>query len=899
MISSTSPNPVPSYNGQQTFTINGTGFDPACAVTLRDLRTGQTYPNRNKISQTNTSITLKPNFGTAPGEWSVEVINPGGLSSGQFRFQVGQPAVPGETLSSFEIIDVAPTRADGTSTVNAVAPSNVEQVFSFRAIATYLDGSQADFTNSCKWDVAGDPKAAADGGRLRIFPGVTASSLNLSAHFPGGEAGLTARRVIPVTPSLVVDAMAQLGEFLETEVTLTANSWGPNGPAISYSWTVNNDPIDSTGTGQQVKRIFAPGAQYLIGVEGVDSQGLRDSYYFYLSLERSSAFEPTTSTAVAAKRGAVIASDHSVAVLDDPARRNRGLLVVIHGLWDSEHGSCKKTASGAKVCDEWPAEMANAIEAALVNDPPYVLLYDWSEMSDPTHFRTGGRIWGSSQWKVAQLDDYELIRPYGLAHGKVLADIIEDYAEIGLIDRSKSVHLIGHSAGGFVAGECGKALKRAGYANVQATMLDTPAPASEHFVDRSNGCRLERYIANRYSGAPPPYPPDWYSLVEKIDFYNRRFEYHVPVFQSAASGSTSASAPYYETRFRIFPDGYYHRFVLDLISNDHVQQHDYAHSWYIDSASSSMSGGGFEYSPFMRTAPFPASPSRGFQAGLLASGSMSENAPTSSASTPLSGFSTFGEVSESSGVFTLTEQENSGIYVDTTLPPEVSAFVFSYRWTTLGDGDFLSVHWNEEPPLAMIPAVGMDAGVFVETEVPLEGFAGQTGRLTVKLVSRNDANAVIELTGFSLRTSEDPDGDGLSAEDEANFGTDPMKPDTDGDGLNDDYEALTAFTNPLAADTDGDGMSDAKELAGGTNPLSSASLLRISNFQFHPDGSVLLTWPSVSGKNYRIVRAADVTRLDYLTIESGISASAPTNTFIDTPPADASKAFYWIEVEPF
>ena len=69
---------------------------------------------------------------------------------------------------------------------------------------------------------------------------------------------------------------------------------------------------------------------------------------------------------------------------------------------------------------------------------------------------------------------------------------------------------------------------------------------------------------------------------------------------------------------------------------------------------------------------------------------------------------------------------------------------------------------------------------------------------------------------------EDQDGDGLSALQEFNAGTNPRVADTDGDGI-DDGEELTAgvdgfITNPLLADSDGDGLSDGVEVAVGSDP---------------------------------------------------------------------------------
>jgi hypothetical protein len=63
----------------------------------------------------------------------------------------------------------------------------------------------------------------------------------------------------------------------------------------------------------------------------------------------------------------------------------------------------------------------------------------------------------------------------------------------------------------------------------------------------------------------------------------------------------------------------------------------------------------------------------------------------------------------------------------------------------------------------------------------------------------------------------DSDNDGLSDQDEANLGTDPNNPDTDGDGVPDgqDQDPLNA---PQPVDTDGDGLTDDDEANLGTDP---------------------------------------------------------------------------------
>ncbi|HUR41357.1 MAG TPA: tandem-95 repeat protein [Verrucomicrobiae bacterium] len=67
----------------------------------------------------------------------------------------------------------------------------------------------------------------------------------------------------------------------------------------------------------------------------------------------------------------------------------------------------------------------------------------------------------------------------------------------------------------------------------------------------------------------------------------------------------------------------------------------------------------------------------------------------------------------------------------------------------------------------------------------------------------------------------DADFDGLTNAEEIAAGTDPSKPDTDGDSLLDGEEVNTYGTDPTLADTDGDGLSDGAEVGGtATNPLA-------------------------------------------------------------------------------
>ena len=65
--------------------------------------------------------------------------------------------------------------------------------------------------------------------------------------------------------------------------------------------------------------------------------------------------------------------------------------------------------------------------------------------------------------------------------------------------------------------------------------------------------------------------------------------------------------------------------------------------------------------------------------------------------------------------------------------------------------------------------------------------------------------------GIGDNNDFDDDNDGISDDDEIKkYGTNPLSPDTDGDGLTDDKE-IEIRTDPLRQDTDGDGIIDSKD----------------------------------------------------------------------------------------
>ena len=80
----------------------------------------------------------------------------------------------------------------------------------------------------------------------------------------------------------------------------------------------------------------------------------------------------------------------------------------------------------------------------------------------------------------------------------------------------------------------------------------------------------------------------------------------------------------------------------------------------------------------------------------------------------------------------------------------------------------------------------------------------------------------------------DCDEDGIGNKSEIKYGTDPLKKDTDLDGLTDFDELIDLKTDPLHEDTDKDGLTDYAEHRIGTDPLNPKSL-------GHLDGEVFIS----------------------------------------------------------
>ncbi|MCL4264229.1 MAG: protein kinase [Anaerolineae bacterium] len=142
-------------------------------------------------------------------------------------------------------------------------------------------------------------------------------------------------------------------------------------------------------------------------------------------------------------------------------------------------------------------------------------------------------------------------------------------------------------------------------------------------------------------------------------------------------------------------------------------------------------------------------------------------------------------------------------------------------------------------PFGMFSVNGIKSRAVVSISGTATAFAVRTQEVVVaEEVTRATATALSAVqaeTATAVATInyglQDNDKDGLSNAEEAEFGTNPDKADTDEDGLNDGEEINSdgvrlLNTDPLNPDTDNDGLLDGEEVRGNPNPPPQCEIAR-------------------------------------------------------------------------
>ena len=125
--------------------------------------------------------------------------------------------------------------------------------------------------------------------------------------------------------------------------------------------------------------------------------------------------------------------------------------------------------------------------------------------------------------------------------------------------------------------------------------------------------------------------------------------------------------------------------------------------------------------------------------------------------------------------------------------------------------------------------------------------------------------------------------------------------DSDQDGLPDNWEMLHFgdLAEGAEGDFDGDGNSNLNENLAGTDPADARSRFLIASARSaETPGSVTLTWSSVPGKNYRIMRSYDLGAGSWQQVQTASAEPGPSQTTSASVALEAGRGevFFRIEV---
>lgn len=234
----------------------------------------------------------------------------------------------------------------------------------------------------------------------------------------------------------------------------------------------------------------------------------------------------------------------------DPSRSG-GLVVIAHGL----HGGVGP--------DSWMLELKTAIEEEASGRTPDVVLVEWAKSAAPSR---GGRGAVSSSVdssttvgrSAAWLDDIAQIRPQAEEIGKLVGLKLALEMKRGELSSDQPMHLIGHSAGGFVVLKIARILNDLELlpARFRVTMLDTPVPRQTELDAVLEFADVDYFRTSDFAQLVPP-----------VDYHPRWHRSDVPL-----------------------PAG----------TDPYLAAHEYAHEWYERSVRDHDSLDGFARSPLLR-----------------------------------------------------------------------------------------------------------------------------------------------------------------------------------------------------------------------------------------------------------------------------------------------------------
>lgn len=119
-------------------------------------------------------------------------------------------------------------------------------------------------------------------------------------------------------------------------------------------------------------------------------------------------------------------------------------------------------------------------------------------------------------------------------------------------------------------------------------------------------------------------------------------------------------------------------------------------------------------------------------------------------------------------------------------------------------------------------------------------------------------------------------------------------PDTDGDGMDDDWEMayFSTLSRNGTGDFDGDGSSDLAEFRAGTDPTNLGSILRVITVSSLFGGRKNIIWSASPGKTYRVQFKDDLYDPGWLDAPQTVTAAGTTAVWLEGDSAAPPQRFY-------
>ena len=770
--------PTALWNVGGTFQFSASSAsvnENAGSVTLTVTRSGGSsgaasvnYATANGTASAGTDYTATSgDFTWADGNSDTKTItvpiSDDSLADGDKYFTVQLSAALGASLGStyFTTVTIVDNEipTDTTSpTVRITSPTSAS-TYSTGSSSINISGTASDNIGVTRVAWANDRGGSGDCSGTTSWSknGITLYSgqniITITAYDSAGNPG-SDTLTVTYTPSVLSASISLLsgsGElYINNTISFSANVSGDQG-SMSYQWDLNGDGSFDDAASQQVSYQYSTEGTRLVQVRVTDESHTALAKMFIMIGKPPVPNEPPTPPIPNVPGSARDPLNGTNAFIPDVSKKNNGLIIIAHGM---------NTSSSS----DWIAPMAKAITNKLGRSTPNIMAWDWEDLAvvdaDP--------ISEPIQW-LYQLGK---LRSNGCREGGRVAEWIIENITANNIDQNKPIHIIGHSAGGFIGGGCAMNIP---LRINQISLLDTPI-------------------------------------------------YPAGIMYTYLPGNSNGNADFYITQYGTMPNTIiYHKFVVrhqlhayDLPETlparylDHVGVHE----WYREQTIAGTVREGFWYSPWTEN-DFP------FRRRKITNNEM-EIATRQPKMIEIGDFNTFGQVTCSDDKYILTEGTgNAGIFKTLEFPVGAQSLFFEYSFTAPGDGDYLGVFVGTNDTIFIGDDLQISRSNYLVGEGYVASYSGQVNQLIFKLHSVGSQNAQVTIKSIRIFTEDDLSGSEstcLAGDFDGDGKADPAAVDTNrnwyvwfssGNYLRSGPFALgQADWLPVAGDFDGDRLAD-------------------------------------------------------------------------------------------